>query len=93
MAEREFSITPFRRTVPAGDVRLNVWNRGEDDHDLEVRGPGGFRAGPVGPLRPGERATLELRLSRPGVYRLVCTLADHAQRGMRAGVRVVGGKR
>jgi plastocyanin len=36
-------------------------------------------------------ATLRLTLRRPGRYRLVCTVADHEARGMRAALRVVRG--
>ena len=36
---------------------------------------------------PGQRQILNLRL-KPGVYKLSCSLADHAARGMRATLRV-----
>ena len=36
---------------------------------------------------PGQREILNLRL-KPGVYRLACSLADHAARGMQATLRV-----
>jgi hypothetical protein len=36
---------------------------------------------------PGQRQIINLRL-KPGVYKLSCSLADHAALGMRATLRV-----
>jgi uncharacterized cupredoxin-like copper-binding protein len=40
-------------------------------------------------VTPGARYTLKVTLRRRGLYRLVCTLADHEARGMVARLRVV----
>lgn len=84
IGEREFSITAYRREVPAGEVRFNVANLGEDTHNLEVRGPGGFRSSASADIRSGARTTLAVRLARPGAYRLLCTKASHHRVGMTA---------
>jgi plastocyanin len=85
VAEREFRISLYRPVVPPGEVRFNVTNFGEDTHDLAVvRGPRGFRRAYSPEIRAGQRALLTARLTRPGTYSLICTLADHAARGMRA---------
>jgi plastocyanin len=34
VAQREFSVTPYRRSVPVGAVKLNVRNFGEDVHNI-----------------------------------------------------------
>jgi plastocyanin len=81
VAEREFHITPYRRSVPPGRVRFNVTNYGEDTHNLVVRGPRGYRAASPD-VRAGERFTLATTLRRTGTYRLLCTKADHVALGM-----------
>jgi plastocyanin len=84
---REFRLTAYRVSVPAGIVRFNVANYGQDVHDLVVATAGGRRLARSVEVRPGGRTTLRLRL-RPGSYRLVCDLADHAALGMHATIRV-----
>ena len=88
VGEREFKIAVYRSRVRAGALKLNVHNLGEDDHDLVVRRAGRRIAG-LDAIKPGATSTLRLTLRRPGRYALVCTLADHEARGMRATLRVV----
>jgi hypothetical protein len=88
--EAEWSVRPSRTLVAAGLVRLRVYNRGEDDHNLVVVDRTGRPH--VAFLRPRESATLGVRLA-PGRVQLLCTLfagtADsHELRGMRAEIRV-----
>jgi plastocyanin len=88
VAQREFHITPYRRSVPAGAVKLNIRNYGEDVHNLVVRGPGGFTA--VGPdVDSGANATWTVKLRKPGSYLLLCTRANHLSLGMKAKLKVV----
>lgn len=84
----EFRLEAYRTRVPAGSVRFNVTNLGEDVHDFVVRSPGGRDRGALGRMEAGERRTLRMKLTRPGVWRLVCTVADHEVRGMVARLRV-----
>jgi hypothetical protein len=88
VAEREFTISPYRRAVRPGLVRFNVRNYGEDGHNLVVVDPRGreLAASPEIPAR--ERYSLPVRLRRQGVYRLLCTQADHLSRGMKSRLRV-----
>ena len=37
VSEREFRVSVYRASVPAGTVRFNLSNEGEDVHDLVVR--------------------------------------------------------
>ena len=87
VGQREFSIAIYRPRVHVGALKFNVRNLGEDVHDLVVR-----RAGrPIATLASiaaGETETLRVTLRRPGRYQLVCTVADHEARGMRATLRV-----
>ena len=88
IAEREFTISPYRRQVPPGLVRFNIRNYGEDGHNLVVVDPRGKLLAQTPEVAPGERHTLPVRLRRQGTYRLLCTQADHLARGMKARLRV-----
>ena len=92
VAQREFHITPYRRSVPVGAVKLNIRNYGEDVHNIVVRGPKGFTA--VGPdVDSGSGATWTVKLRRPGTYSLLCTRANHLKLGMKAKLKVVEPKK
>ena len=82
VAQREFYMTAYRRSVAPGVVRFNVRNFGEDTHNLVVRGPRGYIK--VGAdVRSGDTMTVRTKLRREGTYQLLCTRADHLRRGMK----------
>ena len=87
----EFNYRLSRVRIPAGPVRIELANFGQDEHDLRLRRVGGSRVYHLSSALPGERRTLNARL-RPGLYRLKCTLADHAARGMHSQLRVLAPK-
>lgn len=89
IGEREFAIAVYRPRVHRGKVKLNVRNLGEDVHDLVVQRAGKRVGGLATIVKPGGTATLRLTLRKTGTYRLICTVADHQARGMRATLRVV----
>ena len=93
VSEREFRISPYRRTVPTGTVKFNVRNFGEDVHDLVVFSPKGRKLGTTGEIGAGEQGVLRIKLRSAGVYRLVCTQADHAARGMKSRITVRASRR
>jgi plastocyanin len=83
----EYSFTPDRVVVLGGGgrIRLRFANKGSLAHDLrlfrgdrEVGGTPAFQGG-------SRSASLQLA---PGNYRMVCTVGDHAQLGMRGLLRV-----
>ena len=81
---REYSFALSRQTVRAGVAVIELRNMGEDAHDLVIRRAGGTRVLVRWPItQPGAVVDRELRL-RPGTYRLVCGVANHAARGMSA---------
>ena len=80
---REFRLAPFRDSVRTGVVRFYVTNHGEDGHNLVVMRRGRVY-GRTPEIRSHEQRTLRVRLRRAGHYRLVCTIADHEARGMKA---------
>lgn len=84
--ETEWSVTPSARAVAAGTVRIQVYNRGMDDHDLAIVDASGVRRTVA--LAAGEAGTLEVVLA-PGRHRMWCTLFEgttesHAALGMQA---------
>jgi uncharacterized cupredoxin-like copper-binding protein len=90
---QEWSLFPSRATVPAGTVAVELWNRGEDPHDTQIRrlNTAGQMVGPVlGRIKvtlPGHvsQATWHLK---PGRYELFCSLPGHLKLGMSARLRV-----
>ena len=83
----EFHLVLSRGSVKAGRVIVQLQNRGEDVHDLRLRRIGGTRTYAFPLTSSGGRATLTMKLL-PGRYRLWCSVADHAQLGMQAVLRV-----
>ena len=88
----EFHYRLSRATVPAGPVRIELANFGQDEHNLVVRKVGTSKLYDVPSALPGQRRTATLRL-KPGLYILKCTMADHAMLGMKARLRVAPPKR
>ena len=88
--ETEYAIGLSRTVVGAGEVTFNIWNRGEDDHDLAVVDAGGaVQAIEVPSL---EARSLVVQLA-PGQSKLYCSLfagtaASHEALGMVAFIEV-----
>jgi hypothetical protein len=88
---QEWSLWPSRGSLPAGRVTVQLWNRGQDAHDLRVRRV--RRGGMVGRAQ-GVRVTLSGALGQgtwklaPGTYELYCSLPGHRHRGMHVRIRV-----
>lgn len=85
---REFTLAPYRDKVRPGTVKLNISNLGEDAHNVVVRTRRGRVVADSGEIRAGEQRTMRVRLPNPGRFVLVCTTADHEQRGMKARLTV-----
>lgn len=84
---REYHLTLSKKKLQAGDAIVQLYDYGEDPHDLVLQPEGGARAFSVGEVLPGETGELRLRLKRRSTYRLWCSLADHAALGMTATLR------
>ena len=69
-----------REAVPPGPVRLVVLNAGQRVHNLRLQSP--KVEAQSADLLPGEGATLEVTLTRPGTYAFFCDVAYHQQKGM-----------
>ena len=83
----EFHYRLSRVRVPPGPVRIELANFGEDEHDLQLQRVGSATVHKLPMALPGQRQIINLRL-KPGIYRLSCSLGDHAARGMQARLRV-----
>ena len=81
--EHEWDIQLTHAVVAAGPVRLNLANRGEDDHDVSIVDAAGVLHQTL--LPPGQEASVVVTLA-PGSYRLYCSLQDglHDFYGMHA---------
>jgi hypothetical protein len=78
--------------LKAGPAIVELYNLGEDDHDLVIQRIGSARpVGRIAPLHSRKVADRELNL-KPGRYVLWCSLADHRALGMQTQLRVVAPK-
>ena len=80
---KEFSLITSRQTLKPGVVRIQLYNAGEDAHDLRLRRVGGTRTLRVRETAPGDVAELRAMLRR-GTWKLWCSLPGHEKAGMRA---------
>jgi plastocyanin len=88
MSAREYSFGVYRTRVPTGRVRLNIHNFGEDPHDVQGRGPNGYRSSVSPEIEPGDTLSFNVRVRRPGRYLLICLQPGHAARGMKGHLTV-----
>ena len=93
VVSEEFTFTPSRRKLPAGPAIVELYNLGEDEHDLVIRRIGSpKRLARIRPLRYDQVADRTVRL-RVGRYLLWCSLADHRARGMETRITVTAPRR
>ena len=77
----EYRFDPGRVVVPGGGpARIAFANRGTLAHNINVF-DGDRRLAGVRGFPPGEERRLRVDAA-PGRYRLVCTVADHEEKGM-----------
>ncbi|MGZ8695167.1 MAG: hypothetical protein ACXWYS_06985 [Gaiellaceae bacterium] len=89
VVSQEFHLSPSRYVLKSGPAIVELYNLGEDDHDLVIQRVGSMR--PVGRIAPVHSRTVADRqlTLRPGKYVLWCSLADHRQLGMQTRLTVV----
>jgi plastocyanin len=88
-----FGYAPSRRVVKPGEVTVQLINKGEDEHnmDMEKVGPGGTPEGPILTMTSapsGGQSTPTTVDVEAGTYRMWCTLPGHAAKGMEATIEV-----
>lgn len=84
----EYRLLLSHATLKAGPVNLEAVDRGVIPHDLRLQAEGSRSVLAVPELAPGRGWDGTVNL-RPGVYRLWCSLPEHARLGMRATLTVV----
>ena len=90
---QEWSLWPSRTSLPAGKVIVQLWNRGQDAHDLRIRRVDAHGQ-MVGPVLGGVRITLAGHLNqatwhlKAGRYELYCSMPGHLKMGMHARLTV-----
>ena len=84
---REFSLTLSRQKVEPGPAIVQLYDFGEDPHDLNLQREGGLRVFQIPEILSGETGTLSLRLRKSSRYQLWCSLPGHAAKGMTASLR------
>lgn len=84
----EYRLGLSAAVVKAGPVDLEAIDRGHDPHDLRLQAIGSSSQLAAPQLTPGESWSGTVNL-KPGVYRLWCSLPEHARLGMRTTLKVV----
>ena len=85
---REYRFAVYRPVVDRGTIALNLHDFGEDAHDVQVRGPHGYRSAVSPDVLPGEDLRFVVHLRHAGRYTLVCLKPGHLARGMKATLTV-----
>jgi plastocyanin len=80
----EYAFALSKKTVKVGTVSFTVINKGSEVHDFKVNG----KVPKSRFLAVGTRQTIKIKFTKPGRYQYLCTIGDHAVRGMQ-GVLVV----
>ncbi len=88
---QEWSLWPSRPSLHAGRVIVQLWNRGQDAHDLRIRrlsrGVMVGRAQGAAVTQSGKLSQATWHLS-PGTYELYCSMPGHLKRGMHTRIAV-----
>jgi plastocyanin len=88
-----YSFTPSRRVVKPGELTVQLINKGEDEHTMDMTkvGPGGAPEGLIllaTSAPSGGQSAPTTVVVEPGTYRLWCTLPGHAEMGMETTITV-----
>jgi hypothetical protein len=84
---REYSLGLSRPKLDAGSAIVQLYDYGEDPHNLQLQRVGGLRVFSLGEVGPGETGRLDLKLKRGSTYHLWCSIEGHEARGMSATLR------
>jgi plastocyanin len=88
-----YGYAPSHKVVKPGELTVQLINKGEDEHnmDMEKVGPGGAPEGPILTMTSapsGGQSTPTTVDVEAGTYRMWCTLPGHAAKGMEAEIEV-----
>jgi plastocyanin len=87
-----FRYTLSRQSVHAGKLTVQLNNRGEDPHDMDMQrvNEEGEPEGEIVEMpitKPGAQSNATVEVEA-GTYRMWCTLGHHAMEGMEATIKV-----
>jgi hypothetical protein len=88
VTEVEYRLLLSSGVIKAGPVDLEAIDRGMDPHDLHLQ-HAGSSAAVASPLLASGRHWSDVMDLRPGVYKMWCSLPEHARLGMRATLHVI----
>jgi plastocyanin len=74
----EYWFKLSRASVPRGTVYVTVINKGTESHDLKFSG----KSPMTRVLLPGAKQTIKLVFTKRGRYSFLCTVGEHALKGM-----------
>jgi plastocyanin len=74
----EYWFKLSRASVPRGTVYVTFINKGAESHDLKFIG----RSPMTRVLLPGAKQTIKLVLTKRGRFSFLCTVGEHALKGM-----------
>jgi uncharacterized cupredoxin-like copper-binding protein len=90
---QEWSLWPSTTNLRAGTIDVELWNRGQDVHDLQIRRLNAQRQ-MVGPVDGSVKQTRSGAISqavwhlKAGRYEIYCSMPGHLQLGMHANLTV-----
>ena len=88
---QEWSLWPSRPSIRAGRLIVQLWNRGQDAHDLRIRrlsrGAMVGRSQSDAVTQSGKVSQASWHLT-PGTYELYCSMPGHLKRGMHTRITV-----
>jgi hypothetical protein len=83
----EWDLTVSRTKLAPGPAIVELFNRGEDPHDVRIKGRGSKRVIAI-PETPSQELTrIETSFRPESRYRLWCSLEGHRELGMEAEIR------
>jgi len=80
----EYAFAMSKKTVKKGTVTFTLLNKGDEPHDFKVQG----KTPKSRILAGGQRQTFSIKFPKAGRYQYVCTIGEHALKGMQ-GVLIV----
>ena len=75
----EFNLTLSRAQIGPGPAIVQLFNGGEDPHNLQIRQQKGGTVKTIDELEPGATGEVELRFRKGARYQLWCSLLNHRQ--------------
>lgn len=84
----EWSLVLSKRKLKPGNAIVELYNRGEDAHDVRIKRGGRSRYAPIPETGSEQSNRIETRFKAGKRYVLWCSLADHRELGMEAELRV-----